>query len=223
MANYGIYLSVNDGQQGFRLPVNPSEIEIQEQGQGSTHNIINLGEINVIKEPKLSEITFESFFPAQPYPFVVGEELLTPASYVDMITSWMRNKQIARLIMTDGAVDINMLVSIEDFTWREVGGAVGDIEYELTLKRYVHYAPKQVQIKVQQAQQKAVAQKKQTRPQTKPQPKVHVLKKGETLWALAQKYLGSGTRWREIANLNGIKDSQVRRLPIGLKVKIPVA
>jgi len=223
MANYGIYLSVNDGQQGFRLPVNPPEIEIQEQGQGSTHNIINLGEINVIKEPKLAEIAFESFFPAQRYPFVVVEELLTPASYVDMITSWMRNKQIARLIMTDGAVDINMLVSIEDFAWREVGGAVGDIEYELTLKRYVHYAPKQVQIKVQQAQQKAVAQKKQTRPQTKPQPKIHVLKKGETLWGLAQKYLGSGTRWREIANLNGIKDSQVRRLPIGLKVKIPVA
>lgn len=223
MANYGIYLSVNDGQQGFRLPVNPSEIEIQEQGQGSTHNIINLGEINVIKEPKLAEIEFESFFPAQRYPFVVGEELLAPARYVDMITSWMRNKQIARLIITDGAVDINMLVSIEDFAWREVGGAVGDIEYELTLKRYVHYAPKQVQIKVQQAQQKAVAQKKQTRPQTKPQPKIHVLKKGETLWGLAKRYLGSGTRWREIANLNGIKDSQVRRLPIGLKVKIPVA
>jgi len=116
-----------------------------------------------------------------------------------------------------------MLVSIEDFAWREVGGAVGDIEYELTLKRHVHYAPKQVQIKVQQSQQKAVAQKKQTRPQTKPQPKIHVLKKGETLWGLAKRYLGSGTRWREIANLNGIKDSQVRRLPIGLKVKIPVA
>src|SRR5690606_26349252 len=223
MADYGIYLSINDGQQGFRLPVNPPEIEIQEQGQGNTYNIISLGEINVIKEPKLAEITFESFFPAQPYPFVVGEELLTPASYVDMITSWMRNKQIARLIMTDGAVDINMLVSIEDFAWREVGGAVGDIEYELTLKRYVHYAPKQVQIKVQQSQQKAVAQKKQTRPQTKPQLKIHVLKKGETLWGLAKRYLGSGTRWREIANLNGIKDSQVRRLPIGLKVKIPVA
>lgn len=223
MADYGIYLSVNDGKQGFRLPVNPPEIEIEEQGQGNTHNIISLGEINVIKEPRLSEISFESFFPAQRYPFVVGDEVLSPSSYVDMITTWMRQKQIARLIMTNGAVDINMLVSIEGFTWREVGGAVGDIEYELTLKRYVHYAPKQVQIKVQQAQQKAVVQKKPARPQTKPQPKIHVLKKGETLWALAQKYLGSGTRWREIANLNGIKDSQVTRLPIGLKVKIPVA
>lgn len=221
MPEYGIFLSINDGKQGFRLPVNPPEIEIQEQGQGNTHNIISLGQINVIKEPQLAEISFESLFPAQRYPFVVGDELLAPARYVDLITTWMRDKQIARLIMTDGAVDINMLVSIEDFTWREVGGAVGDIEYELTLKRYVHYAPKQVKLKTTQAKTKATVQKKASRPQTKSQPKVHVLKKGETLWALAQKYLGSGTRWREIAKLNGIKDSEVRRLPIGLKVKIP--
>lgn len=225
MADYGIYLSVDDGAQGFRLPVNPPEIEVEIPGQGRAYRIISLGEINTIQTPSLSEISFESFFPGQRYPFVVGEELLEPSSYVEMIDGWRSQKKIIRLIATDGTVDINMLASIEDFTWREVAGAVGDIEYEMTLKQYRPYGPKLVQIKTQTQnnQAVAVAGKKETRSQTKPQPRIHVLKRGETLWALAQKYLGSGTRWREIANLNGIKDSQVRRLPVGMQIKIPVS
>lgn len=226
MADYGIYLSINDGAQGFRLPVNPPELKINEQGQGNTYNIIGLGEINVIHEPRLSKISFESFFPAQRYPFVVGNELLSPANYVEMITNWMREKQIVRLIMTDGSVDINTLATIEDFPWREVAGAVGDIEYELSLKRYVHYAPKQVQIRTpssQTPQVAVVAQMMERRPQTRPQPKTHVLKRGDTLWTIAKKHLGDGSRWREIANLNGIKDSQVTRLPVGMQIKLPTA
>lgn len=217
--DYAIYLSINDGEEGFRIPVNPSEIEIKGQGQGSTYNIIKLGEINVIKDPKLTEIGFESFFPGQRYPFVVGETLLPPARYVQLIEKWKNEKQVVRLIITNGAIDINMLTSIEEFTWREKAGSIGDIEYKLSLKKYVHYAPKKVIVKATTNQ--VTVQKKQTRPDTKPQPKVHVLKSGETLWALAQKYLGNGARWREIANLNGIKDSQARRLPVGMKIQIP--
>jgi len=225
MADYGIYLSVDDGAQEIRLPVNPPEIEVETPGQGKTYRIVKLGEINSIQTPSLSEISFESFFPAQRYPFVVGTELLEPSSYVEMIDEWRRSRKIVRLIVTDGTVDINMLASIEDFTWREVAGAVGDIEYEMTLKQYRPYGPKLVQIKTQTQndQTVAAAEKKETRPQTKPQPKVHVLKRGETLWALAQKYLGNGSRWPEIARLNGIKDSQVRSLPVGMQIKIPAS
>ena len=225
MPDYGIYLSIDDGAQGFRLPVNPPEIEVEIPGQGKTYRIISLGEINSIQTPSLSEISFESFFPAQRYPFVVGEELLEPSRYVEMIDEWRRDRKIVRLIVTDGTVDINMLASIEDFTWREVAGAVGDIEYEMTLKQYRPYGPKLVQIntQTQNNQTVAVAAKKETRQQTKPQPKVHVLQRGETLWALAQKYLGNGSRWTEIARLNGIKDSQVRSLPVGMQIKIPTS
>ena len=116
MADYGIYLSVDDGAQGFRLPVNPPESEVEIPGQGRAYRIISVGEINMIQMPSLSEISFESFFPAQRYPFVVGEELLEPSSYVEMIDEWRSQKKIIRLIVTDGTVDINMLASIEDFT-----------------------------------------------------------------------------------------------------------
>lgn len=221
MEDYGIYLSVSDGSEGFRIPVNPPEIEVKEQGQGKTYTIVKLGEINIIKEPKLTEIRFESFFPAQRYPFVVGQTLLEPSAYVNLLKKWLDERQVVRFVMTGSTVDINLPVSIEDFTWREKAGAVGDIEYELSLKRYVYHAPKKVVI--QQQANKVTVQKKQSRPNEKKPPRTYTLRPGDTLWGLAQRFLGSGTRWREIANLNGIKDSQVRKLPVGLVVKIPPA
>lgn len=49
------------------------------------------------------------------------------------------------------------------------------------------------------------------------------VKSGDTLWAIAEKYLGDGRRWKEIARLNGIKDP--RKLPTykqsGKDLKIP--
>lgn len=45
------------------------------------------------------------------------------------------------------------------------------------------------------------------------------VKKGDTLWAYAEAYLGDGRRWKEIAKLNGIKDP--RKLQIGAQIKIP--
>jgi nucleoid-associated protein YgaU len=221
MDDYGIYLSVGDGKEGFQIPVNPAQIEIKEAGQGETYTIISLGEINVIKEAKLSEISFESFFPAQQYPFVVADTLLEPIQYVNMIKKWIEEQQVVRFIMT-GTSDINMTVSIENFTWREKAGAVGDLEYELSLKKYVYYAPKKAVIQKSSSNQvKASAPAKSTRPNTSKTPSTYTLKKGDTLWSIAQKYLGSGTRWREIANLNGISDAQTRKLPIGLVVKLP--
>jgi LysM repeat protein len=47
----------------------------------------------------------------------------------------------------------------------------------------------------------------------------HVVKEGDTLWALASRHLGSGYRWPEIQQLNGGIDP--RKLRIGMKLKIP--
>jgi len=48
---------------------------------------------------------------------------------------------------------------------------------------------------------------------------IHVVKRGDTLWSIAQRYYGRGARWREIAGANGITDS--KKLPIGLQLTIP--
>ncbi|MFE9742948.1 LysM peptidoglycan-binding domain-containing protein [Streptomyces sp. NPDC006477] len=47
----------------------------------------------------------------------------------------------------------------------------------------------------------------------------HKTVKGDTLWALAEKHYGDGSKWKLIAKANGIKDP--KKLPIGMELKIP--
>ena len=51
------------------------------------------------------------------------------------------------------------------------------------------------------------------------QPRTHVVVKGDTMWSLAEKYLGSGRRWQEIADANPGVD--INKLSIGTKLTIP--
>lgn len=62
-------------------------------------------------------------------------------------------------------------------------------------------------------------------PPTNPAPpqqtsaRYYTVKSGDTLWAISIKYYGTGTRWTEIADANGIKDP--RTLQIGKVLRIP--
>lgn len=48
----------------------------------------------------------------------------------------------------------------------------------------------------------------------------HTVKQGDTLWALAEKYLGAGTRWQEIAKVNGIKDPKTLQIGTVLVINV---
>lgn len=48
--------------------------------------------------------------------------------------------------------------------------------------------------------------------------RVHTVVHGDTLWAIAKKYLGSGSRYKEIVTLNGLKSNVIYS---GQKLKIP--
>jgi hypothetical protein len=49
---------------------------------------------------------------------------------------------------------------------------------------------------------------------------VTIQSSNDTLWHLAQKHLGDGTKWKEIAKANNISDP--RKLKKGQKIKIPL-
>ena len=48
--------------------------------------------------------------------------------------------------------------------------------------------------------------------------RVHTVAHGDTLWAIAKKYLGSGSRYKEIVSLNGLTSNVIYS---GMKLKIP--
>lgn len=50
-------------------------------------------------------------------------------------------------------------------------------------------------------------------------PQTYQVRQGDTLWGIAQRLLGDGNRWREIAAANGVNDP--RRLQVGAQLQIP--
>ena len=48
--------------------------------------------------------------------------------------------------------------------------------------------------------------------------RIHTVAHGDTLWAIAKKYLGNGSRYKEIVSLNGLKSNVIYS---GMKLKIP--
>ncbi|BDH57858.1 hypothetical protein MTP03_27970 [Tsukamurella sp. PLM1] len=52
-----------------------------------------------------------------------------------------------------------------------------------------------------------------------PAPRTHTVASGDTLWAIAEQYLGDGNRYTEIAQLNGIANPDL--INVGQVITIP--
>lgn len=221
--NHALYLSYNNQEDVFEFPVLPADLGPKRSGDGEGYEVYGLGKINAIKAPELAELTIKSRFPASwaPYLNVSVEELHEPSYYLNKIDKWWKTKRPVRLNYFGDSVDINMAVSIESFEWQEVAGAPGDIEFTLDLKEYRFYAAKKVQVKTSSSGTKTVQKQASSRSSDKVTPKTYTVVSGDSLWKIAKKVLGDGSRWTEIQTLNSLTAAQVKNLKVGQKLKIP--
>lgn len=218
----GVYLSANNDQEGFRLPINPEKINVSFAGDGEKFAISKLGKVYVQKDVELEEFELSSYFPASKHDPYLINDFKNPQFYIDAIKRWRKAKVPVRYIYVDGSFTINKLVTIERFNYDETGGSA-DVNYTLSLVEYVPFAPKKMVVKktAKTTKTAVVKNKSQPRQNKKTVPQTYTIVKGDSLWKVAQKYTGNGINYIELAKLNNIKPSQYRKLPIGLKLKIP--
>ena len=132
--------------QVVQLPVNPEEIMLSSSGSNKTEEIVKLGEINLLREKKLTECTIEGFLPADPNaPYVVTSGRFEPPEfYLELFENIRKEKKPFRFIISD--TKINMLATIEDL---EYGLKAGDPDthYIMTIKEFRPFSAKTVVIK----------------------------------------------------------------------------
>jgi LysM repeat protein len=212
------------------LPITPSKIEMKIKNQNKTINLINDGEVNILKSAGLTEIGFEIIIPQVRYPFAVYPNGFKNANYFldkfeNMKTSKLPFQFICSRVSPSGKLlfDTNMKVSMEDYKIIEDAKEGLDLIVTVNLKQYKSYGTKTVNIVLNPSTStKPTAVVSSSRPaQSAPKVSTYKVVKGDCLWNIAKKYLGKGSRYIEIYNLNKDKIKNPRLIYPGQVLTLP--
>lgn len=216
----------------MQLPIAPSKLQLKINSNNKTTNLINDGEINIIKSPGLTDISFEVLLPNVKYPFATYPNGFKSADYyLGILESLKTSLESFQFIVTrtkpngDYLFDTNIKVTLEDYTITEDAEKYGmDVGVSIKLKQYRAYTTKTMQISttnntsVTKTSGTKVATIVNSRATTKEVPKTYTVKSGETLWAICKKELGDGSKYKEIANLNNLSNPNL--IKVGQVIKL---
>lgn len=217
LMSYSIFFDYND--KTYRLPVNPEEIEVTSKLSVEKYEILKLGQIAIPTHMELKEYSFSCELPKEAYSYVeTPNEFKNADYYLKEFEKWRSKKRVVRFIAKNEiGEDINTPVLIDSLVITERAGEEGDKYVSFHLIEYVKYG------KEEPAKVNPVNGKKEESP-TEANPKsngYHIVKGGDTLWGIAKKYYGDGTKSNIIFNANKDKIKNPNEIKIGQKLVIP--
>ena len=206
---YRLYLK-QEGEQ-ILLPVTPAQIEMKTGSRNKTAYILNFGEMNLARKAGLQEIRFTVLLPGRKYGFVQTEGgFHEPEYFLNHFREYKASAKAVQLILfrklADGTQLFcgNMDVLLEEYTVTEKGGEPGDFWVEMYWKEWKAARSIRYSVKAQDSGNVLVEQGQERHAKT-PET-TYTVKAGDCLWNIAKKQLGDGTKYKEIAQKNGISD-----------------
>lgn len=215
------------------LPIAPSKLQIQINGANKTHTLIDEGEVNVLKSPALTSIEFEALLPNVRYPFAVYKSGFKEAEYfLKVLKRYVEKKRPFRFIVTrkkpngDWLFNTNMMVSLESYTIKEDAKGQGlDIVVSIKLKQYKSFGTKTCAIQTSQtsADTPKVSMETQRPAENPPEAtdQSYTVVKGDSLWKIAKKFYGNGSKYTVIYNANKDKVKNPNVIYPGQVLSIP--
>lgn len=190
----------------IQLPVNPSSYNITGSQRNTVVNVVQFGDINLLGNSGLREISLSSFFPAKQYNFSKAV-LANPIDYVNTIDGWRLSKSIVRVIITG---TLNLPCTIESFTFGEQDGT-RDIYYTIALKEY----------RVPAVTGGVVISSRVVQSASTNSGKTYTVKAGDCLWNIAKQFYGNGAEYTKIYNANTDKIKNPDKIYVGQVLTIP--
>ena len=202
----------------LELPYAPSELTITVGSNNKTVELINGSEINILKNPKLTEIEFECELPrGRQYAF--ANQLSSPIKYTDYFEKLMLDKKSAKLLIIrqspnggvgdtlNGFAKTEYTVTLEGYELKENAENAYDITVSLKFKQYIPYGTvKKTETNTGNNgnsggnNSNTVPVETETKPATKPQ--THTVVSGDALWKISKQYYGTSNKWRTIYDAN---------------------
>lgn len=198
---------------GVMLPVTPSKMTLKVNGKNKTMNLINDGEINILKNPGLSDISFSCMLPQSKYPFAKYNGGFKKAAYfLDWFESLKTSKKPFIFIVIrnkpngEPLFDTNIKVALEDYQIVDDVEKYGfDIGVEIKLKQYKNYGTKEIELYEQTQQNGSTVMMGvmvQRRDSDKSIVKKYTVQPGDALWTIARAVYGDGEKYVDIYEAN---------------------
>lgn len=205
----------------YVLPVTPEKIKKNKSTSVNSVAVLNYGAVTTRGNRELEQLELSSFFPSKSYTFVeenlrqhraklppVGcyhnTEMLPQSDYIRQFQELVNSGKTV-MIHIDTLVPIWKPFLVKSFYYGSSDGS-GDMGYTLELIEY-RVAKKTVNgLELEERQEQL------------PQPDIHIVESGDTLYGIAKKYTGDGNNWPKIASDNNV--SNPRGLQIGKQLVI---
>ena len=216
-----IWIKTND--KAIRLPVMPSEFERVISANYETNNVIGLGDIATFSGNGLAQLSLSSFFPNKEYSFNAYSDVPKPYEFVKYFKEWKNKGTVVRVVMT--GTDINQQMYITNFSYGEKDGT-GDVYYTVDL---VEYRPITVPV-INETSSNTQNTSRQdenndnSNDANNSTQKTHKVVKGDGLWDIAKKYLGKGSDYPKIKEVNKSKYPSLSKnniIYVGMELIIP--
>ena len=195
---------------GVQLPIAPPKLEVKVTNKNKTIDLINVGEVNILKKEGLSEISFEAEFTHNKLPFCRGQfrDVQFFLSKLELLKTDCKPFQfiVSRELGNKVLFNTNMKVSLEEYNIVEDADNGSDTKVAIKLKQYRDYSTKKLVL--------APPKNETGRPNVKIEPKrvdsvnapsgkkTYTVKAGDSLWSICQKQLGNGSLYKKVYELN---------------------
>lgn len=214
---------------GVLMPVTPSNVKMKINNQNKTMTLINGEEINILKTAGLTDVSFDLLLPQGAYPFTNGGT--QPAQYyLSLLERLKTDKKPFQWILNRSCPNgeplfySNLTVSLEDYQITEDAKEGFDLQVTVSLKQYRTYGTKTVTIQPSSEPSKpadATVEQPKRESENAPKFSTYTVKSGDCLWNIAKKYLGDGSRYMEIYNLNRDKIKNPNLIYVGQVLSLP--
>ena len=192
----------NNGEQQITFTVNPAELSVSRPNCNQVYPLAMGGSVNAWGGRGLREVKIKTFLPSANSPFYDGTDAGTVLS---MLRDWQDSGDPVRLILSGS--DINDAFLIEDVT-ETLREGDRDVGVTISLREY----------KFKSALANLTGRSTGSRQDERILPETYTVRRGDTLWGIACRFYGDGTRWSDLAARNHIGDP--RKLQVGTVLRL---
>lgn len=214
---------------GVLMPITPSKVKVKVNNQNKTLTLINGEEINILKEAKLTDVSFGLSLPQTHRPYANGGAQ-SAQYYLSLFERLKKSKEPFQWILNrcrpNGAALFysNLTVGMEDYQITDDAQEGFDIGVSVKLKQFRAFGTKTVTIQPAPTPSEPATATVEPPPRpttTAPKNTTYTVKSGDCLWNIAKKHLGDGSRYKEIYELNKDKIKNPNLIYSGQELILP--